>query len=203
VPGTKTQILAERISHERELRAAERAAFDHERELRTLFDQHERELREKSEQAVEQARTIQFNEYERRLNDLNHAHELERERNAASVTRIEYDTFVKEARLREDSLNKALTEKFTAAHDALAAKQADDIARLNTVGTEGFRETNAERVGREAATSQIVQTTRENVQQTGMNRRWLIALVVTVGLALLGNLVTITLFILHIVTGGI
>jgi hypothetical protein len=49
------KLLAERIDHERELRVAEKSAFDHERELRAIFDQHERELRLVNEAAVEKA----------------------------------------------------------------------------------------------------------------------------------------------------
>jgi len=68
-------VLAERIAHERELREAHVAAFDHERELRTLFDAHERELRLQNEAAVEKARALQFEVYEARLETLNHAAE--------------------------------------------------------------------------------------------------------------------------------
>ena len=68
----ESRILAERIAHERELRAAERAAFEHERELRTLYDQHERELRTSNEVAVEKAREAHDEVIEVRLQNLNH-----------------------------------------------------------------------------------------------------------------------------------
>jgi hypothetical protein len=70
-----SRLLAERITHERELRIAAEKAFDHERELRTVYDRHERELRVQTEQAVEKARELQFNVYEARLENLNHAAE--------------------------------------------------------------------------------------------------------------------------------
>jgi hypothetical protein len=69
------RLIAERITHERELRLAEKAAFDHERELRAIYDAHERELRLQNEAAVEKARELQFDVYEERLAALNHAAE--------------------------------------------------------------------------------------------------------------------------------
>jgi hypothetical protein len=68
-------VLVERIAHERELWEAQLAAFDHERELRTLFDAHEREMRQQNEDSVEKARLAQFAVYETRLQNLNHAAE--------------------------------------------------------------------------------------------------------------------------------
>ncbi len=65
------RVLAERISHERELREAQLAAFDHEREIRAVWDQHERELRLQAEAAVEKARQLQFEIYEQRLESMN------------------------------------------------------------------------------------------------------------------------------------
>jgi hypothetical protein len=75
--GSKT--LALRIRHERELREAEKAAFDHERELRAIHDNHERELRTQTEAAVEKARALQFNIYEQRLEGMNQYREQMRE----------------------------------------------------------------------------------------------------------------------------
>jgi hypothetical protein len=82
------RVLAERIAHERELRAAEKAAFDHERELRAIFDAHERELRLQAEAAVEKARDIQFREYERRLESMNEFRE-QLQRQAGTFMTIE------------------------------------------------------------------------------------------------------------------
>jgi len=64
-------LFDERISHERELREAEHAAVDHEREMRAAFDAHERELRTTNETAVEKARQLQFEVYEERLHHMN------------------------------------------------------------------------------------------------------------------------------------
>ncbi len=65
------KMLSLRISHERELRAAERAAFDHERELRAVWDHHERELRTANEASVEKARQLQYEILEARLESMN------------------------------------------------------------------------------------------------------------------------------------
>ena len=65
------ELLAERISHERELREAERSAYDHEREVRRIADAHERELRLQTEAAVEKARELQYKIYEVRLEQMN------------------------------------------------------------------------------------------------------------------------------------
>jgi hypothetical protein len=85
---TEIRLAHQAIQHERELREAEKAAFDHERELRTVFDTHERELRQQTEQAVEKARALQFNVYEARLDNLNHAAER-MERQAATFLTID------------------------------------------------------------------------------------------------------------------
>ena len=88
-----SRLLAERIAHERELRAAERAAFEHERELRTVYDQHERELRLQTEAAVEKARDTQISELERRLESMNEFRaQLERQ----SGTFVTLDRFERE-----------------------------------------------------------------------------------------------------------
>jgi hypothetical protein len=87
------RLLAERISHERELRAAEKAAFDHERELRTVYDQHEREMRLQTEAAVEKARDTQIAELERRLESMNEFRvQLERQ----ATTFLTLDRFERE-----------------------------------------------------------------------------------------------------------
>lgn len=87
------RLLAERISHERELRLAAEKAFDHERELRRLHDLHERELRLQTEKAVEHARDIQFREYERRLEEMNRFREENRDQ---TKTFLPIDRFERE-----------------------------------------------------------------------------------------------------------
>jgi hypothetical protein len=198
VSRAKHLVLAERIAHERELREAEKVAFDHERELRSVFDQHERELRTQEESAVEKARDIQFNEYERRLSDLNHAHELERQRNAESVSRNEYDIFVKEARIREDSLNKALTDKFQASHNTLSDRLDRELKDINVSGTEGFRETDAERKGHESATEKL--TTAANIasENSRASRRWIIGLAVGMVFSIIASVLGLITLIIHL-----
>jgi len=80
--------LAQAIRHERELREAAREAIEHERELRAVYDVHERELRHQAEAAVEKARALQFDVYEARLDNLNHAAER-MERQAATFLTID------------------------------------------------------------------------------------------------------------------
>jgi len=115
-------VLAERIAHERELREAEKAAFDHERELRTLFDTHERELRLQNETAVEKARALQFQNYEQRLEAMNEfraamadqlvAFRDQTQKNAASYLPIE----------RFDREHRALIDRYEREHSDLAEK---------------------------------------------------------------------------------
>ena len=76
----KHLLLAERISHERELREAEKTAFDHEREMRAVWDKHERELRTQDEMAVDKARAAHDEVVNIRLESLNHfAERMERQ----------------------------------------------------------------------------------------------------------------------------
>jgi len=110
-----SRLLAERIAHERELRVAEKAAFDHERELRTIYDQHERELRLQTEAAVEKTRDTQVAELERRLEGMN---EFRQQLNLQAATFLTIDRWERE-------------------HTLLVERHTRDIAALaERVGTE-------------------------------------------------------------------
>lgn len=197
--------LAASILHERELREAEKVAFDHEREMRVAFDRHERELREKSEIAVEKARDIQFNEYARRLNDLNHAHELERQRNAESVTRIEFSSFKDDLQERTLLAAKEAAQKHEIAlisianlGDRFESRLKEEINRINLVGTEGFRETEAQRHGREAATANMVSAANITAENSKTNSRWVITLGVMVLFGIVTNIFTLITMLLKL-----
>jgi len=112
--GARDDLLAERIAHERELREAETAAFDHERELRAVFDAHERELRLANEAAVEKARALQFEVYEGRLGVLNHAAER---MDALSKSFLPIDRFERE--------HRSLIDRYERDMMALAGKVAE------------------------------------------------------------------------------
>lgn len=96
---------------------------------------HEREMREQWQVLTQRALDLQAAEYERRLGDLNHAHELEAQRNAASVSRADFDTYVETTR-REQELAKAGRD---AVHDRIESDVrggARSIDRLVTqIGT--------------------------------------------------------------------
>ena len=64
-------VLAREIVHERELREAEKAAVEHERELRAVFVSNERNSRLANETAVEKARQLQYEILEQRLEGMN------------------------------------------------------------------------------------------------------------------------------------
>jgi DICT domain-containing protein len=143
-----SKILALRIRHERELRQAEKTAFDHERELRTLWDAHERELRIQAEAAVEKARNIQFQEYERRLEGMNQFRD----------------------QLREQANSFLTIERFEREHQAVL----DRMERGFTNVTEKIQI--EERVSvRSAAQDELL-------AKIGLNNRWMVGILVTLGI---------------------
>ena len=197
--------LAASILHERELREAEKTAFDHEREMRVAFDRHERELREKSELAVEKARDIQFNEYARRLSDLNHAHELERQRNAESVTRVEFSSFRDDLQVRTSLAASEASAKHEIALTSIAnlgdrfeTRLKEEINRINLMGTEGYRETEAQRHGREAATTSMVSAANITAENSKTNSRWVISLMVMIVFGIITNIFTLLALVLRL-----
>jgi hypothetical protein len=135
------RLLAERISHERELRVAEKTAFDHERELRTLWDTHERELRLQAETAVEKARDTQFREYERRLESMNQFREqlTDQARSFLTIERYERD-------------HKALSDRVEAQYEVMQARLSTEervTARQDSaaLAVEGIRSNNRWLIG--------------------------------------------------------
>ena len=120
-------MLAERIAHERELRQAERSAFEHERELRAVFDSHERELRLANEAAVEKARQLQFEVMEQRLEAMNQFRE-QLTKQAATLMPID----------RWEREHHALTERFERDVKALAGKVSEqESVTVRQDGTNG------------------------------------------------------------------
>jgi hypothetical protein len=113
------KLLAERIDHERELRVAEKSAFDHERELRAIFDQHERELRLVNEAAVEKARMLQFEIYEQRLEGMN---EFRAQLTAQAATFVDIGRFERE--------HKSLGDRLDVRIDSLSARMDQKIEDL-------------------------------------------------------------------------
>ena len=199
------KLLSERISHERELREAEKSSFDHERELRAMWDAHERELRLQAESAVEKARDMQFDEYARRLGELNNAHERERQRNAESVTRSEFLLFKDDLQQRTELAAKEVSTKHEQVIDSLSrlSKQFDDrlkdeMRRLDERGSSSYREAEALHAGRDAATNEILAVTRQTQSDAATNRRWLIGLYVTVAFGIIASLLTFVTLVLHL-----
>ena len=113
------KLLAERIAHEREMREAERIAFDHERELRVVFDQHERELRLANEAAVEKARALQFEIYEHRLESMN---EFRAQLTSQAATFVDMGRFERE--------RKSLGDRLDARIDFLSARMDQKVEDL-------------------------------------------------------------------------
>jgi hypothetical protein len=101
------------------------------------------------------------------------------------------------------ALEKAWDDKLDKAVAQLAASLTREIGTLNESGTEGYRESEAARKARDETTEKILSGVRTSNESTATNRRWLIALAVTVTLTILGQLLTVVLFTAHILlTGG-
>ena len=92
---------------------------------------HEKELREAKEDAVEKERQIQFNEYERRLTTLNHAHEQALEAQAKTVPREVFDNYVKESDSRVQLALKSVTEKYDTLIAAKTETHQTDVKIIN------------------------------------------------------------------------
>jgi len=104
-------LLAERIDHERQLRVAS--------EERLL---HEKELREQVETAVEKARSIQFNEYERRLEALNGEAGRIREVLEKTVPREVFEQYIKSQADASQAALQVATERRDASDRELGIK---------------------------------------------------------------------------------
>ena len=166
--------LGERIAHERELRTAEKAAFEHEREVRILYDQHERELRTANEAAVEKARTAHDEVVELRLQNLNHFAE-----------RMEalQQTYLPTARFERD--HAALIERYEREYKALFERHLRDIEILST--KIGEQESVTVRQDSSAeATKELLALTRVSTEALNTNRRWLIGLAIATLISLFG-----------------
>jgi len=86
------------------MREAGAKAFEYERELRTVYDQHEREMRRQVEDATAANLARQAIEYERRLDDLNHSHDRAVETQKHTVSRELYDVQHDDLRVKVDML---------------------------------------------------------------------------------------------------
>ena len=86
IPALSPEVLAERI-------------------------EHERELRQQTERYVNKALRKQADEYERRLDALNHAHEQAVAEQARTVSRELFDVYVKETSLAGDLKLKPISDR--------------------------------------------------------------------------------------------
>jgi hypothetical protein len=87
-------------------------------------------------EAADSARVIQAKEYERRLQDLNHAHTQAMERNATFVSRELYDAGIREALTAASAATTASiaeSKALSARVDALSAKMNIGIGILLTI----------------------------------------------------------------------
>ena len=87
-------------------------------------------------------------------------------------------------------LERGIDKKLDILESNFNAKLDHNLELLNSRGTEGFRENEAERHGREQATKEILEA-------TATNHRWLIGLSVTVVMSLIGSIIAILALILH------
>jgi flagellar biosynthesis GTPase FlhF len=163
--------LALAIQHERELREAEKTAFNHERELRAVYDQHERELRLQAEAAVEKARQLQFEIYEHRLDQMN---EFREQLTTQATTFLTIDRFERE----HQALGDRLDERWERIQQALRLEE--NVTMRQTVSAED-----------------ILEYTRQSVESSNTNRRWLIGLAVGLVFSLLGLFITLFSLLTH------
>lgn len=73
-----------------------------------------------------------------------------------------------------------------------------EVEKINSQGTEGFRQTEAERHGFQLGQDQILEATNRAAENSATNRRWLIGIVITVVFGVMANLLTIFTLMLHI-----
>src|ERR1044072_6505554 len=86
------------------------AAIQHEHDLMQAALVHERDLRESAQAAVAEPLRKQAHEYERRLDELNHAHQKATEDKAQFLLKVTYEAFVKEF----DTWKLEIVERFAA-----------------------------------------------------------------------------------------
>ena len=131
---SKTELLNQKILHERELREVENASVEHERELREAAIEHERELRVLTENAVEKARQLQFELYEQRLEAMNQFRAQLTEQASTFLTKERYERdhqiIIDRLNERLDSLEARINTEATA-----TARQDASAQVLSTVTT--------------------------------------------------------------------
>jgi len=149
-------VLAREIVHERELREAEKAAFDHERELREIYDAHEREMRLQAEAAVEKARSLQFDVYEERLEHMN---EFRAQLTEQAKTFMPVDRFERE--------HSGLRERYEREHAALVERHTRDISLLS------------EKVEEQERVTVRQDSNAERLEKVGTTQRWMVGILVT------------------------
>ena len=177
--------LGERIAHERELRTAEKAAFEHEREVRILYDQHERELRTANEAAVEKARASHDEVIEVRLQNLNHF--------AERMEQLQ-QTYLPTARFECD--HAALIERYEREYKALSDRHQRDIAVLTErVGEQ--EDVTVRQDSASEATKELLALTRTSTEALNTNRRWLIGLAIATVISLFGLAMTLFQLLEH------
>ena len=171
----KDRLLAERIAHERELRTAEKAAVDHEREMRSLYDQHEREMRTANEAAVDKARSARDEVIEVRLQNLNHfAERME----SLQQTFMPIDRFERE--------HSSLRERYEREHHALIERHVRDISVLS------------EKVDLQEKVTVRQDTTQALLDQATQSHRWQIGISIgLIGLFISSGL-SLTALLLHL-----
>ena len=95
----------------------------------------ERALREQAVAYIDKALQLQASEYERRLDDLNHAHAQAVEAQAKTVPREMFDQYVKETAAREQALIAAQSDKSATQVEAINAR-VDELVQWRS-GIEG------------------------------------------------------------------
>ena len=173
------------LRHERELRHAEAKAYEHERELRTLYDAHERELRTANELAVEKARSAHDEVIEVRLQNLNHF--------AERMEQLQ-TTYLPTVRFERD--HASLIERYEREYKALSERHQRDIEVLTQrVGEQ--EDVTLRQDSASEATKELLTLTRGSTEAMNTNRRWLIGLAVATVISLLGMAMTLFSLLEH------
>ena len=93
--------------------------------------------------------------------------------------------------LRDQAATFATKDALAAIEQHFDTKLIAAIDRLNTTGTEGFRERTAAEEARDQATKELLAVTRQSQESYATNRRWIIGLAVSVLLSLIASGITL------------
>lgn len=100
--------------------------------------------------------------------------------------------------LRDQAATFATKDTLRSLEQQVSQQIDREVEKINSQGTEGFRQTEAERHGFQLGQEQILEATNRAADNSAQNRRWLIGIIVTVVFGVMANILTIMTLMLHI-----